>query len=90
MKKRLKWGRITRKGAELGQYPVQQLSYLGRTVDGFAMSPYGLHSNLPRDQLALILDDAGRIFMGTSAIGRIVVEEGEVVLYHPRTKSRIH
>lgn len=82
------WGKITRKGSEEGEYPIQQATYLGRVSDFFVLFPYGMHANLPIDQLGLLIDRQGRIFMGTSAIGRITVEEGEVVFYHPKTKSK--
>ena len=84
------WGKITRKGAEDGTYPVQQATYLDRVSDVFVLFPYGMHGNLPVDQLGLLIDQQGRIFMGTSAVGRITVEEGEVVFYHPKTNSKIH
>lgn len=85
-----KWGRITRKGSEKGTYPIQQATYLGRVSDFVVLFPYGMHANLPVDQLGLLIDEDGRIFMGTSAVGRITVEEGEVVFYHPQTKSKTH
>ena len=84
------WGKITRKGAEGGTYPIQQATYLDRVSDVFVLFPYGMHGNLPVDQLGLLIDQQGRIFMGTSAVGRITVEEGEVVFYHPKTNSKIH
>ncbi len=82
------WAKITRKGAEDRAYPIQQATYLGRVSDFFVLFPYGMHANLPVDQLGLIIDQKGRVFMGTSAVGRITVEEGEVVFYHPGTKSK--
>lgn len=85
-----KWGRVTRKGSEEGVYPIQQATYLGRVSDVVTLFPYGMHANLPVDQLGLLIDEEGRIFMGTSAVGRIAVEEGEVVFYHPQTKSKTH
>ena len=84
------WAKITRKGDESGQFPIQQVSYLGRVSDAMILFPYGMHANLPVDQLGLLIDKNGRVFMGTSAVGRIAVEEGEVVFYHPGTKSKIH
>lgn len=84
------WAMITRKGSEEGQYPIQQATYLGRVSDFFILFPYGMHANLPVDQLGLLIDNKGRVFMGTSAIGRITVEQGEVVFYHPQTKSKFH
>jgi hypothetical protein len=84
------WARITRKGSEEGVYPIQQVTYLGRVSDAIILFPYGMHANLPVDQLGLLIDDKGRVFIGTSAVGRITVEEGEVVFYHPATKSKTH
>ena len=84
------WASITRKSDELGEYPIQQATYLDRVSDVFVLFPYGMHANLPVDQLGLLIDQQGRVFIGTSAVGRITVEEGEVVFYHPKTNSKIH
>lgn len=84
------WATITRKGSEKGTYPIQQITYLGRVTDAFTLFPYGMHANLPAKQLGLLLDAQGQIFMGTSAVGRIKVEAGEVVFYHPGTQSKVH
>jgi len=85
-----RWAKITNAGKDDKQYPVQQSSWFGRLVDAFIMFPYGMHANLPAGQLALIIDKEGRVLMGTSAIGRIQVLEGEVVFYHPPTGSNTH
>ena len=82
------WAKITRKSDEQGEYAIQQATYLERVTDIFVLFPYGMHANLPVGQLGLLLSD--KIIMGTSAIGRITVEEGEVVFYHPGTKTKIH
>lgn len=84
------WAKITRAGKDDQTYPVQQATYLGRVTDAFVLFPYGMHANLPADQLGLMLDERGRVFMGTSAVGRIAVEDGEVVFYHPGTLSKLH
>lgn len=84
------WAKVTRKSSEEQTYPIQQVTYLGRVADQFVLFPYGMHANLPVEQLGLLIDSKGRVFMGTSAVGRIVVEEGEVVFYHPQTKSKTH
>ncbi len=84
------WAKITRKSDESGVYPIQQSTSLGRISDVFVLFPFGMHANVPVDQLGLLIDRQGKIFMGTSAVGRIVVEEGEVVFYHPKSKSKIH
>ena len=84
------WAKITKKATELGKYSIQQGTYLGRVTDFFALFPYGMHANLPSDQLGLVIDEEGRVFLSSSAIGRITVEEGEVVFFHPATKSKTH
>ena len=70
------WAKITRKGSEEGEYPIQQATYLERVTDVFLLFPYGMHANLPVGQLGLLIDSKGCVLMGTSAIGRILVEEG--------------
>lgn len=82
------WARITRKGSEEGEYSIQQATYLERLADVFVLFPYGMHANLPVGQLGFLL--SGKVLIGTSAIGRIPVEEGEVVFYHPGTGTKIH
>lgn len=84
------WAKITKKSDEANEYPIQQATYLGRVADFFTLFPYGMHANLPKDQLGLIIDEQGRVIIGVSAVGRIKVEEGEVVFFHPQTKSKIH
>ena len=84
------WAKITRKGSEEGEYAIQQATYLERLTDVFVLFPYGMHANLPVGQLGLLLDATGNVMIGTSTIGRIIVEEGEVVFYHPGTKTKIH
>ena len=84
------WAKVTRKSDESGEYAIQQVTYLDRVSDAFVLFPYGLHATLPVGQLGLLIDSKGRILMGTSAIGRITVGEGEVVLYHPGTKTKMH
>jgi len=49
-----------------------------------------MHANLPEGQPALNMSPDGTILMGIDPIGRIKVEAGEVVFYHPKTKSNIH
>jgi len=84
------WAKITRAGDDKGQIPVQQATYLGRVADFAMLFPYGMHANCPPDTVGLIVDETGRVFLSTSAIGRISVEEGEVVFYHPSTQSKLH
>jgi len=62
----------------------------GRTGDAYIAAPYGMHYNLPVNQEALNISPDGTILMGIDPVGRIKVEAGEVVFYHPKTKSKIH
>lgn len=82
--------KITKSGSEDLSFPIQQFEMNGRTGDAYVVSPYGMHANLPANQSALNLSPDGTILMGIDPIGRIKVEAGEVVFYHPITKSKIH
>jgi len=82
--------KITKKGDESLSFPIQQFEMNGRVGDAYIVSPYGMHANLPEGQPALNMSPDGTILMGIDPIGRIKAEEGEVVFYHPVTKSKIH
>ena len=82
--------KITKKGNETGSFPIQQFEMNGRIGDAYVVSPYGMHANLPANQPALNMSPDGTILMGIDPIGRIKVESGEVVFYHPVTKSKTH
>lgn len=79
--------KITKKGDEKLSFPIQQFEMNGRVGDAYLVAPYGMHSNLPENQPALNMSPDGTILMGIDPIGRIKVEEGEVIFYHPITKS---
>jgi len=81
---------ITKVGDESKSYPIQQFTMNGRTGDAYIAAPYGMHYNLPVNQEALNISPDGTILMGIDPVGRIKVEAGEVVFYHPKTKSKIH
>ena len=82
--------KITKKGDESKSFPIQQFEMNGRVGDAYVVSPYGVHANLPEGQPALNMSPDGTILMGIDPVGRIKVEAGEVVFYHPITKSKIH
>lgn len=82
--------KITKKGDESLSFPIQQFEMNGRIGDAYIVFPYGMHANLPEGQPALNMSPDGTILMGIDPIGRIKVEAGEVVFYHPGTKSNIH
>lgn len=81
---------ITKKGSESLSFPIQQFKMNGRVGDAYIVSPYGVHANLPVNQPALNLSPDGTILMGVDPVGRIKIEAGEVVFYHPVTKSKTH
>ncbi len=81
---------ITKPGNESGSLPIQQFEMNGRFGDAYIAAPYGMHYNLPVNQSALNISPDGTILMGIDPVGRIKVEAGEVVFYHPGTKSKIH
>lgn len=82
--------KITKGGDEELSFPIQQFEMNDRIGDAYITAPYGMHYNLPADQPALNISPDGTILMGIDPIGRIKVEAGEVVFYHPITKSKIH
>jgi len=81
---------ITKKGDESKSFPIQQFKMNDRVGDAYIVAPYGVHYNLVVGQPALNVSPDGTILMGIDPIGRIKVEAGEVVFYHPITKSKIH
>lgn len=87
--------RFSKKEKDDQQFPVQQVEYLGKVVDVFIIMPYGSHANIPEDFLGVLAQVSGqeqnRIVIPTSAKERIhPVESGEVVYFHPVTKSKVH
>jgi phage gp45-like len=97
IKRLIRWCRVTRAtqkvgATETGPFPNQQVSYLGKLTNSVAWYPYGFHAVAPDDALALMLTHAGgnqNHFPG-SPRQRILIEDGEVVVYHPLTGSKVH
>ena len=83
------WGQIT--GADAGKaFPQQQGKSLDRVGDMFVASPYGLYSNLPDGQLFKVIDEDGRVILGLTVERPDGVAQGEVVVFHPVTGTKIH
>ena len=82
--------KITKPGSEELSFPIQQFEMNGRVGDAYIVSPYGVHANLPEGQPSLNISPDGTILMGIDPVGRIKVEAGEVIFYHPVTKSKTH
>jgi hypothetical protein len=89
----LRWCRITKAGSDTGQFPVQQMEYLGKVGDGAMLFPYGVHGNVPADTLTLMGAVQGnpdnRVAIGVLPKNRPALKDGEVAFYHPPTGSFI-
>ncbi len=84
------WVKTTNKMDDTNLLPVQQGSAIGNLNNWLLMAPYGMHYNAPIDTLCMAIDSQKRIAIATSAIDRITVDSGEVIYFHPITKTRIH
>lgn len=84
------WAKTTNKLDDTNKLPVQQAASLGNLRDWINIAPYGMHYSAPIDTLCTVINGQKRISMATSAIDRIEVESGEVVYFHPVTKTKIH
>ena len=88
---------ITKAGKDDTAFPVQQVSYNGSPADVEIISPYGLHANISASgeslgtMFAVEGQDDYRVVMAyTPTLRPMGLEEGEVVLYHPITKSQVY
>ena len=91
-----KWARVSEPMVETADWPYQSVEYLGSgPVPSISWTPYGLHSSPPSDSACLLVclqgDEGARVHMSGSPNKRpVTLEEGEVVMYHPKTGSRVH
>ncbi len=91
-----KWARVSEPMVETADWPYQSIEYLGLgSVPSISWTPYGLHSSPPPDSVCLLVclqgDEGARVHMAGSPNKRpVTLEEGEVVMYHPKTGSRVH
>jgi phage gp45-like len=91
----IKFCRVTLGGKDDKQYPVQQVSYMENTADAFVVFPYGMSANCLQESFGVLLavngDEQSLAALITSAVDRIKnLKEGEVIFYHPKTKSFMH
>lgn len=93
LKNLLRWGKITKAGDDTGQFPVQQVTYLGKVGDCLMVFPYGYHANLTTDSLVALFamhgQEENRAGIGYTPQTRPELAEGEVAVYHPNTGTMI-
>ena len=93
LSKLLRWARITKPGNDTGQFPVQQMEYMGKAGDGMIIFPYGHHGNVPADSLALMFavqnNADNRAAIAWTPQTRPTLKAGEVAFYHPPTGTEI-
>ena len=93
LKNLLRWAKVTMAGDDTGQFPVQQVTYLGKVGDCLMVFPYGLHANLTDDSLVVMFamhgQEENRAGIGYTPQTRPQLAEGEVALYHPNTGSMV-
>ena len=88
-----KWARVSEPMVETADWPYQTVEYLGSgPAPSIPWTPYGLHSSPPPGTTCLLVclqgDEGARVHMAGSPNKRpVVIAEGEVVIYHPKSGS---
>lgn len=89
LKNLLRWAKITMTGDDSASFPIQQVTYLGKTADAYVLFPFGLHANLTEDSLVAMFamhgQEENRVVIGGTPTKRPTLAGGEVALYHPDT-----
>lgn len=89
----VRWASVTRAGDDTGQFPTQQVEYLGKVADCIMVFPYGMHANVDGNALAVLLAMNGnvdnRAAIPTSMNRRSALASGEVTIYSPVTRSAV-
>jgi hypothetical protein len=91
-KRLIRWCFVSREDPDEGDFPVQQVSYMGKVTDSVAWYPYGFHAVAELDALGVMLNQQGdtHLHLVGSPRERITVGDGEVIVYHPDTGSKVH
>ncbi len=100
IKSLIRWAVVNSLSSDDQDFPIHQIGYMGKTADAAAWYPYGYHANPGSETLALFFavgaNPENRVMMPGSPKERIdalmptPLAEGEVVMYHPTTKSYVH
>jgi phage gp45-like len=93
LNKLLRWAKITKPSTDDQQFPVQQVTAMGKVADALMVFPYGIHGNVPADALALMFAVQGNIdnraVIAWTPKDRPKLAAGEVAFYHPPTDAFI-
>lgn len=100
LKSIVRWAVLNSISSDDKDFPLHKTTYMGKAGDAAAWYPYGYHANPGKDTLALMFamnaDCENRVVMPGSPKERIdplmptPLAEGEVVMYHPTSKSYVH
>ncbi len=95
LKKLIQLVRITAGGLDDKDAPVQQIEYLGKVANGVMVFPFGFHANVDPDSLGIKVtynaQPENRAIFPLSFLRRPKrLATGEVVVYHPKTGTKIH
>jgi len=95
IKRLIRIAKIVKAGDDTGNFPVQRISYYGKNIGCNILFPYGMHANLPVGSFVTAYsiggDTENKVGFGGLPQERIKeLPEGEVVFFHPITKSKIH
>ena len=79
---------------DIGDYPIQKVTYLGKLAESIMWHGYGEHANLPKDTLVILTsmqaNSEARIGLPDSGPDRPRgLKEGEKVVFHPPTGAEI-
>ncbi len=96
----VRWAIINSMSDDDKDFPIHQVEYMGKRGDAVSWYPYGYHANPGKETLALMLavgaNSENRVVMPGSPKERIdesmptPLKEGEVIMFHPTTKTYVH
>jgi phage gp45-like len=93
IKNLLRWANITKSSDDSARYPIQQLSYLGKVADSIILFPYGMHANIPAENIVLMFSAQGheenRAALPIAGPGRPKLKSGEVAIFNKESGSVI-
>lgn len=93
IKNLIRWANITKQGDDVANYPIQQLSYLGKVADAIIVLPYGMHANIPADNLVLMFSNQGneedRAAIPITGQGRPSLKAGEVAIFNKESGATV-